>query len=78
MMIHHQLLPLNQLQMPQLLLPHIRIPPEDLVEHLCSFPCYSRPQKMCSSESLLTVRDWQAGNGRYAIGLTRFVPAEKF
>ena len=31
MMIHHQLLPLNQLQMPQLLpqlLPHIRIPPK--------------------------------------------------
>ena len=27
MMIHHQLLPLNQLQIPQLLLPHIRIPP---------------------------------------------------
>jgi len=27
-MIHHQLLPLNQLQIPQLLLPHIRIPPK--------------------------------------------------
>ena len=80
-MIHHQLLPLNQLQIPQLLLPHIRIPPKlDFVELHRSFhgiPADEKCARRVAADGsagmhLRAVRAWQAGNDDYTIGLTRF------
>ena len=59
MMIHHQLLPLNQLQIPQLLLPHIRIPPKMNLSFAAHSMVFRRQKNVR--------RDAPAGNSRMVV-----------
>ena len=68
MMIHHQLLPLNQLQMPQLLpqlLPHIRIPPKMLLELHRSFHGIPSGEKCAAPKAALPLNNSAATGKQY-------------